>query len=124
MSTSKRSAIGASNLNTGRYTSPMIIKMILAFVVMTLRGATIILVALVNLTHSNDAIKETLQVQENATRSSELRAMLINQQQEAEAVLFEGQDQEKFEGIRTYISNDINFNLVDTNLNLTELMTK
>lgn len=124
MSTSKRSAIGASNLNTGRYTSPIIIKMILAFVVMTLLGAIIILFALVNLTHSNDAIKETLQVQENATRSSELRAMLINQQQEAEAVLFEGQDQEKFEGIRTYISNDINFNLVDTNLNLTELMTK
>jgi signal transduction histidine kinase len=124
MSTSKRSATGATNLNTGTFTSPIIVKILLAFAVMTLLGVIISLFALFNISHSNDNLSEALELQQAVNRVQQVRALLTEQQQQAEQVLFQGQNSERFNQLRDTLSYRYFYDVVQHTFDLDQLFNQ
>ncbi len=126
MSTSKRSATGATNLNTGKLTSPIIFKLICAFAITTLLGVILTFFSLLNLGRNTDKIDMALENQRTVARASVLTTLLLKQYQEGEEILFDGEDASGFGDLRQKIAYELILNLEQSTnrLNLTELSDK
>ncbi len=92
MSTSKRSASGASNFNTGRFIQPIILKIVGAFGVTALLAIAVISFALFNFKQNSLVGQRLLELEEATAYTRELPALLQAQQNQIELILLQNQD--------------------------------
>lgn len=124
MSTSKRSATGATNLNTGRLTSPIVFKIMAAFATLSLLGLIVTLFSLLNLSRSGDSSRELLALQDKAQLSNHLMVILKQQQEQAQLVLFQGRDPAEFEEAHQKLSYELFFKIDNDALSTRTLFDK